>query len=103
MFTALTEKPIAPTVAKPSPTKAGKNYGYLYVNCSYCLYTLIYHYPTYDTDTDFGDLPLTPTQQRQVCFKQKTKRKPIFALTPCPKPGTSKTGFKQVKIMKDFV
>ena len=29
MFTALTEKPIAPTVAKPSPTKAGKIYSYL--------------------------------------------------------------------------
>ena len=29
------------------------------------------HYPTYDTDTDLGDRPPTPTQQRQVRFKLK--------------------------------
>jgi hypothetical protein len=27
----------------------------------------------------------------------------VFALTHLPKPGTSKTGFGQVKIMKEFV
>ena len=27
----------------------------------------------------------------------------VFALTHCPKPGTCKTGFRQVKIMKEFV
>jgi hypothetical protein len=32
-------------------------------------------YPTYDTDTDLGDRPPMPTQQRQVRFKRKVRRK----------------------------
>ena len=37
--------------------------------------TLIDCYPTYDTDTNLGVRPPTPTQQRRVRFKRKTSRK----------------------------
>ena len=37
--------------------------------------TLMDRYPTYVTDTDLGDQPSTPNQQRQTHFNRKAKRK----------------------------
>ena len=42
--------------------------------------TLVDCYPTYCTDTDLGDRPPTPTQQRQVLFKWKSQKKTDRAL-----------------------
>ena len=42
--------------------------------------------------------------QQDWTYSYKTFGITVFTLTPtCPKPGTSKTGFGQVKIMKEFV
>ena len=37
--------------------------------------TLMDHYPRYDTDTNPGDIPPTPIQQREVRFILKASRK----------------------------
>lgn len=41
---------------------------------------LVDRYPSYDTDTYLGDWPPKPTQQRQVCFKRKARRKQTTSL-----------------------
>jgi hypothetical protein len=44
--------------------------------------------------------PLDGDNKRLVCVRGDQCHD---HMTTCPKPGTSKTGFGQVKIMKEFV